>query len=63
MSQYIVWGVGATVAPKVIHDSRPYAIKVAYKLAADNPGERFYVCKLVGVVEAGSPKYSDMEHD
>lgn len=46
MAQYIVWNPASTIPPKVIHADRPTAIRVAGRMAHENPGQTFYVCKL-----------------
>ncbi len=47
MGQYIVWNPASNLPSKVVHENRPTAIRVAGRMANENPGETFYVCKLV----------------
>jgi hypothetical protein len=47
MSNYIVWNPSSRLPPTVIHPDRATAIRVAGRMAAKEPGEKFYVCKLV----------------
>lgn len=46
-SMYIVWNQSSRLPPTVIHQDRTTAIKVAGRMAHENPGAKFYVCKLV----------------
>lgn len=66
MSSYIIWNPASRLPPTVIHPSRPKAIQIAGKMAAENPGESFYVCKLTNVAKrpaAVSPpvEYTDLD--
>ncbi len=46
VAKYIVWNPNSQLPPRVVHDGRPQAIRVAGHMAHSNPGETFYVCKL-----------------
>jgi hypothetical protein len=63
-SQYIIWNPGSALPPRVVQNSRPEAIKVAGRMANENPGSTFYVCKLVHKAEkpiAPAVTYTDLE--
>ena len=47
MSNYIIWNPKSRLVPTTIHPDRPTAIRIAAKMAAENQGEKFFVCKLV----------------
>lgn len=55
MSTYIVWNPTSKLPPTVAHADRGTAIKVAGRMAGQNQGEKFYVCKLVNVAELPRP--------
>ena len=67
MSAYIIWNPKSKLPPTVTHDSRPAAIRVAGRMADQNPGESFYVCKLTNVAKKDLPvvtpkvEYTDLE--
>jgi hypothetical protein len=69
MSAYILWNPKSRLPPTVTFEDRGKAIKVAGRMAADNPGESFYVCKLVNVASKAKPvpqpilavQYTDLE--
>lgn len=69
MASYIVWNPTSNLPPRVVHADRPAAIKVAGRMANNEPGESFYVCKLVH--KASKPRpipvpsvvYEDLEKD
>lgn len=71
MANYIIWNPASRLPPTVTHPDRPTAIKVAGRMAAQNPGEKFYVCKLTNVAHKPIPKpqpipaveYEDLEKD
>lgn len=71
MANYIIWNPASRLPPTVTHDSRPTAIKVAGRMAGQNPGESFYVCKLVQKAFKARPVpqpeptvvYEDLEKD
>ena len=71
MANYIIWNPASRLPPTVTHADRPTAIKVAGRMAGQNPGERFYVCKLVSVAHKAKPlpqpeptvQYEDLERD
>jgi hypothetical protein len=61
---YIIWNQNSSLPPKVIHQDRPTAIKVAGRMAHENPGEKFFVCKLVLTATKPLPvdvTYTDLE--
>lgn len=61
MSAYIIWNPASKLPPTVTHSSRPEAIRVAGRMAAQNPGESFYVCKLTN--KAFQPKVVAVQYD
>lgn len=63
MSTYIVWNPASKLPPTVTHPDRATAIKVAGRMAGQNRGEKFYVCKLVSLAEAPVPgvQFQDLE--
>lgn len=69
MSAYIIWNPKSKLPPTVTHDTRSAAIRIAGRMAGQNPGETFYVCKLVSsanqapIVPVPLPKveYVDLE--
>lgn len=70
MSKYIIWNPESPLPPTVVHNSRPEAIRVAGRMAGQNEGATFYVCKLMH--SANKPKpvpvttavhYVDLEKD
>ena len=64
MSSYIVWNPASKLPPTVVHQDRPTAIRVAGRMAAQNPGEKFYVCKLTNLAKLPKPinvQYEDLE--
>jgi hypothetical protein len=64
VSQYIVWCPTAPMPPKVIQPDRQTAIKVAGRMAHENPGQTFYVCKLTNSAVKPIPvdvKYEDLD--
>lgn len=64
LMSYIVWNPTSILPPKVVHDDRAKAIQVAGRMSHENPGQTFYVCKLVNsATKPISPavKYEDLE--
>ena len=69
MSAYIIWNPKSKLPPTVTHDTRTAAIRVAGRMADQNPGESFYVCKLTNVACKAVPvpqpvvkvEYTDLE--
>lgn len=51
MSSYILWNQKSSLPPTVVFGERDKAIKAAAGMAHKNPGEKFYVCKLVHSAE------------
>lgn len=47
MAQYIIWNPSSTKPPTVRFSTRPEAIRVSGRMAHENPGETFFVAKLV----------------
>lgn len=71
MANYIVWNPASKLPPTVVHADRPTAIRVAGRMAGQNPGDSFYVCKLVSKAFKAKPlpqpepvvQYEDLERD
>ena len=67
MSAYIIWNPKSKLPPTVTHDTRSAAIRTAGRMADQNPGESFYVCKLTNVAKKEPPtvapkvEYTDLE--
>lgn len=64
VAQYIIWNPASTQVPKVIQPDRQTAIKVAGRMAHENPGQTFYVCKLTNSAVKPIPvdvKYEDLD--
>lgn len=67
MSTYIIWNPKSTLPPTVTHESRAKAILVAGRMANQNAGETFYVCKLTNSAFVPKPvvaprvQYVDLE--
>ena len=69
MSQYIIWNPKSPNPPTVVQHTRPEAIRIAGRMAHENPGQEFYVCKLVNVASQSAPipqptrvvTYTDLE--
>ncbi len=64
LSQYIIWNPTSNLTPKVIQPDRQTAIKVAGRMAHENPGQTFYVCKLTNSAVKPIPvdvKYEDLD--
>lgn len=64
MAQYIVWNPASNLPPTVIQPDRQTAIKVAGKMAHQQPGQMFYVCKLTNSAVKPVPvdvKYEDLD--
>jgi hypothetical protein len=55
MSSYIVWNPNSKLPPTRVLSSRPEAIKMAGRMAGQNPGESFYVAKLVHKAHKARP--------
>jgi hypothetical protein len=62
-TRYIVWNPESELPPTVIHKDRQSAISVAYRMSAENPGQSFAVCKIVGYsyMEPSKPHFTDTE--
>jgi hypothetical protein len=71
VANYIIWNPKSTQPPKAVQPNRPQAIRIAGKMAAESPGEEFYVCKLVSRAVKPKPlpqperavQYTDLEKD
>lgn len=69
MANYIIWNPKSKLPPTVVFSGRPEAIKVAGRMAGNNPGEEFYVCKLVHRATKAVPvpepvvKFTDLENE
>jgi hypothetical protein len=64
VSEYIIWNPASPLPPKVIQNDRGKAISVAGRMAHENPGATFYVCKLVHSASkpiAPDVKYTDLD--
>jgi hypothetical protein len=64
VSQYIIWNPAASSPPRIIHNTRPEAIRIAGGMAHKEPGATFYVCKLVNSAQKPLPisvDYKDLE--
>ena len=64
--EYIVWNPASNLPPRVRHPDRATAIKVAGRMAHENPGQEFIVCKLVNVAKKPLPvdvTYTDLERE
>lgn len=59
--QYIIWNPNSPLPPTSVFTDRPAAIRVAHRMASQNRGERFCVCKIVGVSESAETKYTSFE--
>ncbi len=63
-TSYIVWTPSSDLPPKVVHADRATAIRVAGRMAHENPGKTFYTCKLVNSACKPVPvdvKYEDLD--
>lgn len=64
VSEYIVWNPDSNLPVRVRHTDRGTAIRVAGRMAHENPGKTFYVAKLVNSAMKPVPvevNYSDLE--
>ena len=62
-NKYIVWSPEASVPSQIVFNDRPEAIKAAYAMAGRHKGQRFSVCKIVGVAMAETVSFSDYESE
>ncbi len=63
-TKYIVWNPASHLPPKVTHPDRQTAIRVAGRMAHENPGQEFFVCKLVNSAKKPVPvevNYQDLD--
>ncbi len=64
VAQYIIWNPTSNLPPKAIQPDRQAAIRVAGRMAHENPGQTFYVCKLTNSAVKPIPvevKYEDLD--
>lgn len=64
MSQYIIWNPASQKPPTAIQPDHTTAIRTAGRMAHENPGQTFYVCKLVNSAVKPIPvevNYKDLE--
>ncbi len=67
MAEYIVWTPDSPLPPRVVHKDRQTAIRVAGRMAHENPGKTFYSCKLTNSAYKPPPaapvevKYEDLD--
>ena len=54
LGKYVIWSPTSDIAPSMVYDDRPTAIKAAYAMAGNCPAYKFFVCKIVG--EAVQPE-------
>lgn len=57
--KYFIWSPESHLPPKVVFDSKPAAIKVAYSMASKYPDSRFCVCQIEGVARATKVSFED----
>lgn len=55
---WIIWCPESTLPPRVKFDTEEAAAKVAQHMAQKNPGSRFCVCKVAGVAQLVTVKYT-----
>lgn len=58
---YILWSPTSAQPPTVVFDSRPAAVKAAYRMAGKFPNQEFTVCKIVGSAKTGNVNYESYE--
>lgn len=56
--KWIIWCPESTLPPRVTFDSEERAAEVASAMASKNPGNRFCVCKVAGVAQLVTVKYT-----
>lgn len=56
--KWIIWCPESTLPPRVTFDSEEAAAKIAQHMASKNPGNRFCVCKVAGVAQLVTVKYT-----
>src|SRR5688572_30201915 len=55
---WIIWCPESSLPPRVKFDTEEAAAKVAQHMAHKNPGNRFCVCKVAGVAQLVTVKYT-----
>lgn len=60
-NKFIVWNPESNKPPRVVYGTKGNAVKVAMSMATRNPGERFAICKVVGVGRSVKTTYESYE--